>query len=43
MSFYLYVSVVEFVPGTSKYMPVLYFNDYWNLNTEYQPINDTTK
>ncbi|KAK3593434.1 hypothetical protein CHS0354_020196 [Potamilus streckersoni] len=34
---------VEFVPGTDKYKPVLYFNDYWNLNNEYLPINDTTK
>ncbi|XP_060574557.1 putative lipid scramblase CLPTM1 [Ruditapes philippinarum] len=32
---------VEFVPGHAKYRPVLYFNDYWNLNSEYQPINDT--
>ncbi|XP_069117157.1 putative lipid scramblase CLPTM1 [Argopecten irradians] len=34
---------VEFVPGTNKYFPVLYFNQYWNLNTDYQPINDTVK
>lgn len=34
---------VEFVPGANKYYPVLYFNDYWNLNSEYQPINDTVR
>ncbi|KAJ8311058.1 hypothetical protein KUTeg_011392 [Tegillarca granosa] len=34
---------VEFLPGTNKYYPVVYFNDYWNLNSEYQPINETTK
>ncbi|XP_060084334.1 putative lipid scramblase CLPTM1 [Ylistrum balloti] len=34
---------VEFVPGTNKYFPVLYFNQYWNLNTDYQPINSSVK
>ncbi|XP_063426507.1 putative lipid scramblase CLPTM1 [Mytilus trossulus] len=34
---------VEFVPGGEFYYPVIYFNDYWNLNTEYQPLNDTVK
>lgn len=34
---------VEFVPGGEFYYPVIYFNDYWNLNTDYQPINDTVK
>ncbi|KAL4237426.1 Cleft lip and palate transmembrane protein 1 like protein [Mactra antiquata] len=34
---------VEFVPGANKYLPVIYFNDYWNLNSDYQPINDTVK
>ncbi|XP_033734094.1 cleft lip and palate transmembrane protein 1 homolog [Pecten maximus] len=34
---------VEFVPGTNKYFPVLYFNQYWNLNTDYQPINSTVE
>ncbi|WAR19171.1 CLPT1-like protein [Mya arenaria] len=33
-----------FVPGTiNKYWPVLYFNNYWNLNSEYMPINETVK
>lgn len=26
-----------------NYLPILYFNDYWNLNKDYHPINDTTK
>ncbi|KAL5008258.1 hypothetical protein ScPMuIL_013839 [Solemya velum] len=34
---------VEFVPGLEKYYPVIYFNDYWNLNSEFTPINSTTK
>ncbi|KAH3847763.1 putative lipid scramblase CLPTM1 [Dreissena polymorpha] len=34
---------VDFVPGENKYYPVLYFNDYWNLNSDYMPINDTIK
>lgn len=38
---------VEFLPTPpgkpSKYLPVIYFNDYWNLNSEYTPINETTK
>ncbi|XP_013401359.1 cleft lip and palate transmembrane protein 1 [Lingula anatina] len=34
---------VEFLPDGSKYLPILYYNDYWNLNSDYQPINDTVK
>ncbi|XP_076464340.1 putative lipid scramblase CLPTM1 [Babylonia areolata] len=34
---------IEFYPGTNKYYPVVYLNDYWNLNSDYMPINDTTK
>ncbi|XP_067943747.1 putative lipid scramblase CLPTM1 [Watersipora subatra] len=33
---------IEFVPGQDKYYPPLYFNDYWNLQSDYMPINDTT-
>lgn len=33
---------LEFIPGLDKYQPILYFNDYWNLNTDYMPINETT-
>ncbi|KAL9952468.1 hypothetical protein ACROYT_G039730 [Oculina patagonica] len=28
---------------TGKYFPVLYLNKYWNLASEYMPINETTK
>ncbi|GAB1610271.1 cleft lip and palate transmembrane protein 1 homolog [Argonauta hians] len=34
---------VVFQLGTNKYYPVVFFNDYWNLNSDYQPINHTTK
>merc|ERR1712018_660591 len=33
---------INFVPGTGKYQPILCFNDYWNLNRDFMPINDTT-
>lgn len=28
---------------TGKYFPVLYLNKYWNLASDYMPINETTK
>ena len=34
---------VEFTPSMQNYKPILYLNDYWNLNKEYQPINETVK
>lgn len=34
---------ISFVEGTDYYYPVVYFNDYWNLNQDYMPINDTVK
>ncbi|XP_041352387.1 cleft lip and palate transmembrane protein 1 homolog [Gigantopelta aegis] len=34
---------IEFLPGLNKYYPVIFFNEYWNLNTEFTPVNDTTK
>ncbi|KAH9488723.1 Cleft lip and palate transmembrane protein 1 like protein [Bulinus truncatus] len=34
---------IEFLPDADKYYPVIYLNDYWNLNVDYMPINDTTK
>nr|KAG5704265.1 hypothetical protein BaRGS_012553 [Batillaria attramentaria] len=34
---------IEFYPGGNKYYPVIYLNDYWNLNSDYMPINVTTK
>ena len=35
------LKVVEFDKVTGKYYPIVYLNDYWNLNSDYQPINDT--
>eukprot|EP00914_Ancora_sagittata_P012788 GHVO01024662.1.p1 GENE.GHVO01024662.1~~GHVO01024662.1.p1 ORF type:complete len:301 (+),score=41.14 GHVO01024662.1:65-904(+) len=34
---------ISFVDDTDFYYPVVYFNDYWNLNQDYMPINDTIK
>ncbi|GAA50248.1 Cleft lip and palate transmembrane protein 1 like protein [Clonorchis sinensis] len=33
---------IEFYEPTNEYYPVLYFNDYWNLNEDYKPVNETT-
>ncbi|XP_059485713.1 putative lipid scramblase CLPTM1 [Neocloeon triangulifer] len=33
---------VVFLPGGNFYKPVVYMNDYWNMQRDYQPINDTT-
>uniref|UniRef100_A0A915DAJ4 Cleft lip and palate associated transmembrane protein n=1 Tax=Ditylenchus dipsaci TaxID=166011 RepID=A0A915DAJ4_9BILA len=32
---------VKFDPATNQYYPILFFNTYWNLGSEYQPINET--
>lgn len=32
---------VKFDVSTNRYYPILFFNTYWNLGTEYQPINET--
>ncbi|XP_003744055.1 cleft lip and palate transmembrane protein 1 homolog [Galendromus occidentalis] len=32
---------IEFDEVSGMYYPVLYMNDYWNLNRDYYPINDT--
>ena len=34
---------VEFTPSFANYKPILYLNDYWNLNKDFQPINETVK
>jgi len=33
---------VEFTPSLTNYKPILWVNDYWNLNRDYQPINTST-
>ncbi|CAJ0576638.1 unnamed protein product, partial [Mesorhabditis spiculigera] len=34
---------VKFDPTGMFYKPILFFNNYWNLGADYQPINDTVK
>lgn len=34
---------IKFDDKTKTYKPILYFNSYWNLNSEYSPINETVK
>ncbi|KAK6181369.1 hypothetical protein SNE40_009235 [Patella caerulea] len=34
---------IDFVPDSNEYYPVVYFNDYWNLQRDYLPVNETTK
>ena len=38
-----FISDVEFLPGGDRYKPVIYFNEFWNMLRDYQPINETTK
>jgi len=33
---------VEFTPSLQQYKPIMWLNDYWNLQRDYQPINSTT-
>jgi hypothetical protein len=33
---------IEFVDGGQHYRPILFYNDYWNLQSDYTPINETT-
>jgi hypothetical protein len=34
---------VKFHAQSNKYYPILFFNDYWNLGSDYQPVNETVK
>jgi len=34
---------VEFTPSMQNYKPILFVNDYWNMNKDYQLLNDTVK
>jgi len=38
-----FISDIEFLPGGDRYKPVIYFNEFWNMLRDYQPINKTTK
>lgn len=32
---------IHFLPGGTSYKPILYMNDFWNMQRDYQPLNDT--
>ncbi|XP_074663188.1 putative lipid scramblase CLPTM1 [Tubulanus polymorphus] len=34
---------IDFDETQMNYYPILYFNDYWNMNSEYMPVNHTVK
>ncbi|XP_055546633.1 putative lipid scramblase CLPTM1 [Wyeomyia smithii] len=33
---------IKFLPGGQTYLPVVFYNDYWNMLREYMPINSST-
>lgn len=33
---------IRFLPGGQTYLPIVFYNDYWNMLRDYQPINHTT-
>ncbi len=37
----LFLSDVKFDAVSGDYYPIVYFNDYWNLQKDYYPINDS--
>lgn len=39
--FFLSFSDVKFDAVSGDYYPIVYFNDYWNLQKDYYPINET--
>lgn len=39
--FFCLPSDVKFDAVSGDYYPIVYFNDYWNLQKDYYPINDT--
>ena len=32
---------LHFTPSGERYRPILFINDYWNLNKDYVPLNET--
>ncbi|XP_043499440.1 cleft lip and palate transmembrane protein 1 homolog [Polistes fuscatus] len=34
---------ISFLPGESYYRPVIFMNDFWNMQRDYQPLNNTVK
>ncbi|XP_059095522.1 putative lipid scramblase CLPTM1 [Tigriopus californicus] len=34
---------VEFTPSLQNYKPIMFVNDYWNLNRDYMPLNESVQ
>ncbi|KAL6447230.1 hypothetical protein ACFW04_001484 [Cataglyphis niger] len=34
---------VHFLPGGNAYKPIIYMNDFWNMQRDYQPLNNTVE
>lgn len=34
---------IHFLPSGSSYKPILYVNDFWNMQRDYQPLNNTVE
>ncbi|XP_043270617.1 cleft lip and palate transmembrane protein 1 homolog isoform X2 [Venturia canescens] len=34
---------IEFLPNGMMYKPAVYLNDFWNMQRDYQPLNDSIK
>ncbi|XP_011154497.1 cleft lip and palate transmembrane protein 1 homolog [Harpegnathos saltator] len=34
---------IHFLPGGNTYKPIIYINDFWNMQRDYQPLDNTTK
>lgn len=39
---FLLISDIHWYEPTNQYFPVVYINDFWNLNEEYMPLNEST-
>jgi hypothetical protein len=42
-NYHSYSSDIQFTSNGKFYKPVLFINDYWNMQKDYQPLNDTVK
>lgn len=44
MYIYLFfVSDIQFLPSRNFYKPIIYMNDFWNMQRDYQPLNNTVE
>lgn len=39
--YYSFILDVHFLPGGNAYKPIIYMNDFWNMQRDYQPLNNT--